>query len=86
MKLVGKPDALIGHVRFDERGWETEHGQSASSKPRPSSTLLYPTMDRLLPRGSRVMTPKEINGLQKWFGIDGAFPAVHVETREVRGL
>ena len=23
MKPVGKPDALIGHVRFDERGWET---------------------------------------------------------------
>jgi len=21
---VGEPDALIGHVRFDERGWETE--------------------------------------------------------------
>ena len=47
MKLVGKPDALIGHVRFDERGWETEHGQSASSKPRPSSTLLYPVQQWL---------------------------------------
>ena len=23
LKPVGKPDALIGHVRFDERGWET---------------------------------------------------------------
>ena len=23
MKPVGEPDALIGHVRFDERGWET---------------------------------------------------------------
>ena len=24
VKSVGEPDALIGHVRFDERGWETE--------------------------------------------------------------
>jgi hypothetical protein len=24
VKPVGEPDALIGHVRFDERGWETE--------------------------------------------------------------
>jgi hypothetical protein len=24
MKSVGKPDALVGHVRFDERGRETE--------------------------------------------------------------
>jgi len=23
VKLVGKPDALVGHVRFDERGRET---------------------------------------------------------------
>ena len=23
VKPVGKPDALVGHVRFDERGWET---------------------------------------------------------------
>jgi hypothetical protein len=23
VKPVRKPDALIGHVRFDERGWET---------------------------------------------------------------
>jgi hypothetical protein len=38
MKPVGKPDALIGHVRFDERGGET--GQSRLAKlPRLSSTL-----------------------------------------------
>jgi hypothetical protein len=23
VKPVGEPDALIGHVRFEERGWET---------------------------------------------------------------
>ena len=24
VKSVGKPDAVVPHVRFDERGWETE--------------------------------------------------------------
>ena len=36
VKPVGKPDALIGHVRFDERGWETGRrlGVSARAHPR----------------------------------------------------
>jgi hypothetical protein len=36
VKPVGKPDALIGHVRFDERGWETgrRFGVSARAHPR----------------------------------------------------
>jgi transposase len=38
MKPVGKPDAGKLHVRFDERGEETERATSAS--PRLSSTLL----------------------------------------------
>jgi len=29
VKPVGEPDALIGHVRFDERGWETERCRMA---------------------------------------------------------
>ena len=32
VKPVGEPDALIGHVRFDERDVETEHG-AASEAP-----------------------------------------------------
>src|SRR5882724_1885817 len=31
VKPVGKPDALIGHVRFDERGWETERCRMAQA-------------------------------------------------------
>jgi hypothetical protein len=36
VKPVGKPDASIGHVRFDERGWETgrRFGVSARAHPR----------------------------------------------------
>jgi hypothetical protein len=31
VKPVGEPDALIGHVRFDERGWETERCRTAQA-------------------------------------------------------
>jgi len=31
VKPVGEPDALIGHVRFDERGWETARWPLAPS-------------------------------------------------------
>jgi hypothetical protein len=31
MKPAGEPDALIGHVRFDERGWETERCRMAQA-------------------------------------------------------
>jgi len=36
VKSVGKPDARNGHVRFDERGWETgrRFGVSARARPR----------------------------------------------------
>jgi hypothetical protein len=38
MKPVGEPDAGNPHVRFDERGWETERCRMPKL-PRPSSTL-----------------------------------------------
>jgi hypothetical protein len=31
VKPAGEPDALIGHVRFDERGWETERCRMAQA-------------------------------------------------------
>ena len=40
MKSVGKPDALIGHVRFDERGRETGRRRKAqATAPFLNSTL-----------------------------------------------
>ena len=55
VKSVGKPDAAIPHVRFDERRWETESWEVGLMQqfekiakstdhlepPRPSSTLLF---------------------------------------------
>ena len=40
VKPVGEPDALIGHVRFDERGWETERCRTAqATAPILDSTI-----------------------------------------------
>src|SRR6266568_2572382 len=40
VKPIGEPDALIGHVRFDERGWETERCRMAqATAPILDSTI-----------------------------------------------
>jgi hypothetical protein len=42
VKPVGEPDALIGHVRFDERGWETERCRMAqATAPILDSTIIF---------------------------------------------
>jgi len=43
VKSPGEPDARNPHVRFDERGEETERWPMAPKSPRLSSTLLEPT-------------------------------------------
>jgi hypothetical protein len=51
VKPVGEPDALIGHVRFDERGWETERCRMAqATAPILDSTI---TTDRVLTADGR---------------------------------
>ena len=54
VKPVGEPDALIGHVRFDERGWETERCRMAQAtapildSTKPTSAPLF---DDLIGKG-----------------------------------
>src|SRR5208283_1490354 len=45
VKSVGKPDALIGHVRFDERGRETER----LAKPQAAAPFLDSTIAVIAP-------------------------------------
>ena len=40
VKPVGKPDAGIRHVRFDERGWETRRRLGASARAHPRLYLI----------------------------------------------
>jgi hypothetical protein len=39
-----------------------------------------------LPDAGRAMSKTEIAMLEKWFGKDGIYPAVHIDTGEVRGV
>jgi hypothetical protein len=63
MKPVGKPDALIGHVRFDERGWETGR-RLVRQCSRPSSTLQSDQPAGCLPlaRGKAVAASRRVVG------------------------
>jgi hypothetical protein len=40
MKPVGEPDAGNPHVRFDERGWETETSLDHSIRSMPTAPIL----------------------------------------------
>jgi hypothetical protein len=40
----------------------------------------------LLPRGPRPMAPTETAMLEKWFGPEGRYPAVHLPTGQLRGI
>jgi hypothetical protein len=54
-------------------------------------SLVGQEMIDLLPRSAlgdagRAMSKTEIAMLEKWFGKEGIYPAVHIETNEVRGV
>ena len=61
-------------------------GSFGSTYSYAGQPAIDPVIAALLPVGLRAMTPKEISGLQEWFGADGKFPAVHIGTGEVRGV
>ena len=54
-------------------------------------SLIGQEMIDLLPRSAlgdagRAMSKTEVAMLEKWFGKDGKYPAVHIETGEMRGV
>lgn len=65
------------------RPWSAVNFSAAEWLPE---TSIDPLLIDLLPAAARPMTPKEISALQRWFGIDGKFPAVHLPSGEVQGL
>src|SRR5438552_3566250 len=75
VKPVGKPDALIGHVRFDERGWETGR-RSVRQYSRPSSTLQVCQKGRRKP-ARKLLLALPFDGR----GRDGGCPLPPAQTR-----
>ena len=61
MKSVGKPDAGNPHVRFDERGVETDDGQPALHRATPRLYARFVALSnfiRLSLRESRTRCPR----------------------------
>src|SRR6266852_9981819 len=64
VKPVGEPDALIGHVRFDERGWETERCRMAqATAPILDSTISLVRGERWHLRRART---NMVRGINSW--------------------
>lgn len=71
------------HFNHEPRPWTARNFHRV--KWMPEKFIEQALLD-LLPATPKPMTPQEISGLQEWFGTEGRFPAVHVASREVRGL
>ena len=75
--------ACMAQIERSRRPWTYKNFGLTEWLP---SSSIDPIIAELLPTRSRAMTPKEISGLQEWFGVDGKFPAVHLASGEVRGV
>ena len=75
--------ACMAHIAREPRPWTAKNFGGIEWLP-PAS--IDPVISGLLPARPRAMTPKEVSGLQKWFGADGQFPAVHIGSGVVRGV
>jgi len=75
--------SCFARIKREPRPWTAENFGALEWL---ASSSIDPVIVDLLPRGPRPMTPKEISALEKWFGVSGRFPAVHIATGEVRGL
>ena len=73
----------MAHFNHEPRPWTARNFYRV--KWLPEKHIEQAFLD-LLPSTPKPMTPKDVSGLQEWFGTDGRFPAVHIASREVRGL
>lgn len=79
----GERHSCLALIRRSPRPWTPENFGPVEWMP-PAS--IDPAVAALLPTRPRPMTPRDVAGLEDWFGKTGRFPAVHIETREVRGI
>ena len=73
----------LARIQRNPRPWTKANFGAVEWRPE---SAIDPALAQLLPAAPRPMTPKEISALEEWFGVTGKFPAVHIPTREVRGL
>jgi hypothetical protein len=83
VSVQGEVHACLTPIRREPRPWTPGSFGDVEWLPR---TSIGDDMIGLLPRGSRMIDASEMAMLEKWFGRQGRFPAIHVPTGEVRGL
>jgi hypothetical protein len=75
--------ACFSRVTREPRPWTKANFRPIEWMDR---TLIGEEMIGLLPRVPRPMSPKDTAMLQKWFGPEGLYPAVHLPTGQLRGI
>lgn len=73
----------LAHITRTPRPWTAANFSGVEWLP---SETISPALLRLLSARPRPLRPKDISGLQPWFGADGKFPAVHIPSGEIRGV
>jgi hypothetical protein len=73
----------LARIRREPKPWTSANFGAIEWLPESS---IDPSLTALLPIPARPLTPKEVSALEKWFGVSGKFPAVHVPTASIRGL
>ena len=71
----------FAHFDHEPRPWSARNFHRVKWLPEKH---IEPVVAALLPKSPRAMTPKEVSGLQEWFGSQGRFPAVHIESASCR--
>ncbi len=72
--------ACLARMRREPKPWTAKNFGEVEWLP---ATSIDPVLVDLLPRGAREMTAKDLQTLDKWFGVQGKFPAVKVATGEL---
>ena len=70
----------LSRIRREPRPWTKENFGTIDWMPESS---IDPAIIDLLPKGPRVLTPKEVGDMVTWFGREGKFPAVNLTTGEI---
>ena len=65
----------LSRIRREPKPWTAANFGAVEWLPEAS---IDPVLIALLPDAPRPMTPKEISALDKWFGVSGKFPLLHV--------
>mgnify|MGYP003386328095 CR=1 FL=1 len=73
----------FAHFDHEPRPWTARNFHPVKWLPEKH---IDPVIAALLPTSPRAMTPKEVSGLHEWFGREGRFPAVQIESGTLEKL